>query len=138
MKITLKTSNRIAQLCLIALIIVSNTSCSKYEEGPNFSLRTKKARLAGDWDLVEYIDADGISTQDTNDDYISFNRNGTGTVNYQGYTIPGGWEFTDNKRRLRIFYLDLTDTYIILRLTNDELWLKSPDGDGSYAKYEAK
>jgi hypothetical protein len=33
-------------------------SCGKYEEGPAFSLRTKTARLAGEW-TIEKLTVDG-------------------------------------------------------------------------------
>ncbi|MDR2010116.1 MAG: hypothetical protein LBQ22_06505 [Bacteroidales bacterium] len=40
-------------LSAIAVIAMLFSSCGKYEEGPSFSLATKKARLKGTWELTE-------------------------------------------------------------------------------------
>lgn len=41
---------RIASILFFAFaILVSVSSCRKYEEGPNVSLRTKKARITNNW-----------------------------------------------------------------------------------------
>ncbi|HNF72960.1 MAG TPA: hypothetical protein PLP34_11115, partial [Chitinophagaceae bacterium] len=37
-------------LLVLALLMMSGmTACRKYEEGPNISLRTKKARITNNW-----------------------------------------------------------------------------------------
>ena len=38
-------------MALIAVAVINTWGCKKYEEGPLISLRTKKARLSGDWDV---------------------------------------------------------------------------------------
>ena len=40
-------------LAAAAITVLNFQSCSKYEDGPAFSLRTKKSRLVGDWELVK-------------------------------------------------------------------------------------
>ena len=44
---------------LIALIIIFTVpfyqGCKKYDEGPAFSLRSKKARLTGEWEVTSYL-----------------------------------------------------------------------------------
>lgn len=41
--------------CIFIFLVISLTSCGKYEDGPDFSLRTKKQRLTGTWIVVETI-----------------------------------------------------------------------------------
>ena len=45
--------SRIAQLGTLAIaLVLFLASCSKYEEGPGISLRSKKSRLVGDWKMT--------------------------------------------------------------------------------------
>jgi hypothetical protein len=115
-------------------------SCGKYEEGPGFSLRTKKARLAGEWDFVEYVDGDGTVTADNDDDYVTFEKDGTYKYTDGNTSINGTWEFVDDKEKIRVTYtsgnLSVSNDAIIVRLTNKELWMK--DSDGDMTKLEAK
>ena len=39
---------------LLVVLISILTSCKKYEEGPGFSLKTKKSRLVGKYEVTEY------------------------------------------------------------------------------------
>lgn len=39
-------------LAATVITVLNFQSCSKYEDGPSFSLRTKKARVTGDWEVV--------------------------------------------------------------------------------------
>ena len=43
---------------LTILVGLQLASCGKYEEGPGFSLRSKTARLAGEW-TIEKATVDG-------------------------------------------------------------------------------
>lgn len=111
-------------LSMVAMfaIALAFTSCGKYEEGPAFSLRSKKARVAGDWKIKEYV-VNGTTTPADEDDAnttITFEKDGKGeyswpaysyTENYGGYEftidIPAGsstfeWEFGDKKESLKI------------------------------------
>jgi len=48
---------RTTKIILALTILVASlqfTGCKKYEEGPFISLRTKTARLIGEWNLVNY------------------------------------------------------------------------------------
>ena len=44
-----------SKLIVILTILLVGVSCTKFEEGPGFSIRTKKSRLIGEWELVEYM-----------------------------------------------------------------------------------
>lgn len=116
------------------------TSCGKYEEGPSLSLRTKKARLTGEWDTKEYVDSDGTTTADNSDDYVTFDKDGTYTYTSGSTSQSGQWDFSSDKEKLKVSYTFGSTTFTsestILRLTNDELWIK--DEDGNISKSEKR
>jgi len=47
---------RFIALCIVAVsLAVITPSCSKYPDGPGFTLRTKTNRLVNDWKLTSYM-----------------------------------------------------------------------------------
>ena len=131
---------------MIATLLIGGTvmvtpSCKKYEDGPGFTLVPKKARWAGDWDLVETEDANGTITSDNSSDYVTFEKDGTFRSTSDNLTINGTWDFADDKEKLRVsFTFDnttYTETSTILRLSTKELWLKD-DSDNEISRFKAK
>ena len=118
-------------LCLLTLLIVIVSSCGKYEEGPEFTLLTKKQRLVGEWQIEEATVNGAAVDPATYSEYtLIFERDGTARITYGVLTYKGTWEFIDDKKKLRS--LSITGEEVestILRLTNKQLWLKDPDGD---------
>lgn len=135
---------------ILLLLIVVFLSCSKYEEGPFISLRTKKSRLIEkSWRVDEvFVDGVAISLQDTSklecmikicnfeetkyfihQDKVNQN-NFVETVEY-----CGEWKFVDNKKFIKVNYVEVdyannTEEIKslkkeILRLTNKEFWFKT-------------
>lgn len=136
-------------LSLMAIAIIGltiMTSCRKYEDGPGFSLRTKKARLTGEWKMThvkengESVSLDGISIR------IEYKKNDTfiQTVSFDDETesIAGTWEFSNKKDKIYFTYDEdksYTESFNITRLTNKELWVYNEYNDGNgYAKDEMK
>lgn len=128
-----RTSLLFASFALLFL-----TSCGKYEDGPDFTLRSKKARIAGSWTLDKFIE-DGVdlTSQVTASGYsISFDFTKDGSYSEAEYvsgqpvgTNSGTWKLSLNKENLVVTYLGGTVTaYTILRLTNSELWLQETYG----------
>ncbi|PKR81416.1 hypothetical protein CW751_05000 [Brumimicrobium salinarum] len=120
--------NRKNLLLAASVIIALNfQSCSKYEEGPKFSLRTKANRLKGDWEVVrignQMFPSGGYSLE------MSFEKGGDFSFNYSygfySYGYFGEWEFSSDKEDLRLFFDNELQTFEILRLTNKELWMES-------------
>jgi hypothetical protein len=134
--------NKFAVLLLaVALIGTSLSSCGKYEEGPAFSLLTKKARLTGVWDEKEEVDSDGTVYTDNSSATIEFTKSGSYILSDPGssLSLTGEWEFTSNKEKLRVSYEfggTQIEEFTILRLTNKELWVK--DNDNYQYRYEKK
>jgi hypothetical protein len=125
------------QLITVLALVASNClfSC-KYEEGPNLSLRTKKARLSGTWNVDKITEDDGNIITPTSNYSLTyeFDKDGTGSYELEVLGIKNEtkleWEFVDQKKKLKIDYADgNTITPLILRLTNDEFIVKTLEGD---------
>jgi hypothetical protein len=116
-------------------------SCGKYEDGPNFSLLTKKARLTREWD-VKSIGND-ILEQGEFGFTITFDKDGSLKYTYSGGTqsesYSGTWDFASDKENLVITADNDSEIYEIKRLTNKELWLDTDESsaDGDLLKLEA-
>lgn len=122
-------------LAAAVITVLNFQSCSKYEDGPKFSLRTKKARLTGDWEVVrignETYPNEGYSLE------MSFEKDGDFKYTYSydnySYSYKGDWEFSGSKEDLILTFnqgnFSNTEKFEILRLKNDELWLEAPDNN---------
>jgi hypothetical protein len=121
-------------LTVVAATAMLFSSCGKYEEGPSFSLLTKKARIAGEWTMSE-VTIDG-TVQDIGEDPMSYTleKDGTGIVKvvWGGLTLSFDieWEFDEAKENLKVRTKDANDEWDewveseIIRLTSSEFWTK--------------
>lgn len=135
-------SLKLFSLALLAVVVVLGTSCGKYEEGPGFSLMTKKARVAGVWKLEKYVSANGTVTNAEADDNITVEYTKEGTLIVKGsefgttFTLNGTWEFAQDKEyiktTLEFFGQTSVEETKILRLTNKEFWTVDEDGDETH------
>jgi hypothetical protein len=113
------------------------TSCKKYEDGPAFSLRTKKARLTGDWKIDKVL----YNNEDITADYIDgvganfvLDIEKDGTYKQMGkVTDAGTWKLGEDKDD--VFFLSndpgsKEEAFRITRLKNKELWLKQTQSNG--------
>lgn len=135
-------------------------ACGKYEDGPTFSLASKKARVANEW-VIEKNIADGVEQELTGyEQYYSyiFEKDGTGkfkveahTQTYNGVDVDVAasetaieWRFDDKKEKIQMRMADSNGQFedwddewsTILRLTSSEFWLQDQysydsDGDGT-------
>lgn len=102
--------------------------CSKYDDGPSFSLASKNNRLCREWEL------DRLNGQRPSDGQIIFEFEKDGdflfTYIYDGYnyTTRGEWRWEDGKESLRLTIDGERIEADINRLTSEELWLVL-DGD---------
>lgn len=117
---------RITSLALILTgLLLSTMACSKYEENPMLSLRTKKARLDGNWSLVLVKDKNVDVTHTYPDDYgYDFDKNGTFKKRNNETETMGEWEFSDDKTLLRLTETNspTPDVFKLIKLTNRHLW----------------
>ncbi len=117
-----------------AIVIMLNfSSCGKYEDGPMFSLKTKTARLTGEWEVIE-IDKDKLSDEGLKL-ILEFEKDGDFSVDvsYTGYSYSysynGEWEWESDKESIEITMDGDKMEWDILRLTNSELWFEDEDGE---------
>lgn len=107
--------------------------CGKYEEGPGISLRTKKMRLTGEWELDELVIDNENITSDLNFYEIEFTNDNEFTERgqiegFETLTFEGDWDFSGDKEELELEYDDGERVDMkIIRLTNSELWVEISD-----------
>ena len=129
-----------------AFAVLFLVSCGKYEDGPGFSLRSKKARVCGSWTydkiLIDDVDVTANIVAAGEDYTWVFNKDGM----YEGmWSFPGGWQssngnwFFENKQEDIVFpdFNGDPDIYKILRLTNTEFWFSKTEY-GSTKEYHLK
>src|SRR5574337_1342464 len=131
-------------IAILGFTVVFTASCNKYEDGPKFSLLSKKARISGEW-VVESVtihDTDATSMYPSG--YVlEIDKKGTYTTEGLNPNDSGTWELGEDKDDVR-FQSGASgspeESYRILRLKNKELWLRYTNLDGSYTviKYKAK
>lgn len=133
----------LVMLTLATLVI----SCGKYEEGPAFSLLTKKSRLSEEWVIeeVEYNGADVTADFKTEvGETFVLEIEKDGEYRTEGPNPDkGSWELGEDKDD--IFFQSDADgsvevSYRILRLKSKELWMKHTETNGDIIefKYKAK
>jgi len=122
----------------LALVVVLSTtsvltSCGKYEEGPNFTVLTKKMRVTGEWTLIALDDVE-VDPADGFESKILFEGDGTCTqsTNFNGVVSEdvGTWEFNSDKTALLINETEAT----ILKLKNKEMKLRVFEFDYTFSK----
>ena len=135
----------LSYLTVLGAASLTTVGCNKYEDGPKLSLRTKKARIVGEWN-VESIGSEVLgSTYSIN---LNFEKSGSLTVtssySYNGYSqsysYAGSWEFSSDKEEIELIIDGNIEIFEIKRLTNKEVWLDEDESslDGDIWKLEAK
>ncbi|MEO6305534.1 MAG: hypothetical protein ABIP51_20390 [Bacteroidia bacterium] len=134
---------KIAFIALIATTVIS--SCSKYADGPKFSLLTKKARLCNEWS-IESVSTNGNDQTAAyktlvGDNYVlDIEKNGTYKVS-GNFTDDGTWKLGEDKDD--VYFMSsksgaMEQANRILRLKSKELWLRTTasNGDKTIIKYK--
>lgn len=117
----------------------SLVSCSKYEEGPAISLRSKKERVANTWKIDKaYRNGEDV-TEDYDQYTLKLTKDGdaslaalfaSGNLSFE-YETDGTWKFENSKEVLNLDFEDddADAKYQILKLKEDELWLREQGGE---------
>jgi len=121
-------------LSLLSLLLLSISACSKYEEGQNFTLVSKKSRLVGNWKLVKQTENDVPMNLQNIEATASILENGTFktkfTITLLGFPYTeeneGTWKFNNLKTQVIFTENGATNSSYrtIVRLAKDELKLK--------------
>ncbi len=125
-----------------ATILASSSGCGKYEDGPGFTLLTKKSRVVGDWDVKSVGSTVLGSEYGIN---MNFEKSGSMSYNYTYSGIvqevyAGTWDFASDKENLMVTLDGEATVFEIKRLTNNEMWLDDDisAADGEIWKLESK
>lgn len=128
------------KIIVFALTCIFLSSCGKYEEGPGFSLLTKKSRVTGKWiqtDLSLQNELGEDSTIDYNYYSINIDKKGTWIASWDNTntsTEEFGWSWGDKKEYVSVRNeYDMPECFTklyILKLTNSEMILKRCSGNG--------
>jgi hypothetical protein len=132
----MRTTTILLTLALMGSIGLS--SCSKYEDGPAFSLRSKKDRITNTWRVERATNGGSDVTGAFNQYELEMLSSGAaslaalytlGILTFE-FQTNGTWSLTNNNEDLRLdFDNNAADkTYEILRLMKDELWLREKGG----------
>jgi hypothetical protein len=130
---------KITVALIAATIMISATSCSKYEDGPGVSLVPRDERVANTWEFDKVYE-DGEEVTENYDQYELYTSSDgdaqlDAEYNFGGVTVEtstnGTWEFQNDEENISFDYEDddQDNTYQILRLTQDELWLRELGGE---------
>ena len=128
-----KTKNYLF-LSIAVIISLAITSCGKYEDGPGFSLLSKTARMTNKWELKS-VDGETIPAGEA---VLDLKKDGSMSINEDGYIIDGSWEFSSDKEDLRLSIFGDEVDLKIRRLTNKELWLENELENNELSKFEAQ
>lgn len=122
-------------LSVSALFLFSG--CKKYEEGPSFSLSSKKSRLTNTWKFVKVFDV--TTNEDLTADFtgatIEFQKDGTVIWSDGSVAETSTWKFASDKENIIIS--DLSGSSIvwqIRRLAGNSFWFR--DDVGTTESYE--
>jgi len=98
------------------IVLLTLFSCSKYEDGPLISFKSKSNRLINSWMYVTVLrNGNNITFVDTVQNYpassIGFNDDNRFTqidfTNQENVTLDGDWKFSQKKDSLILNYDDL-------------------------------
>lgn len=113
-------------------------ACNKYNEGPAFSLLTRKARISNDWTLQSYT-KDGTELFDVNaeEQNLSIEKDGSysGTIittelgQLQSTSTNGTWTFENSQSDVNFLPAEslLGVTYEIILLKNKTMKIRQTD-----------
>lgn len=105
------------------IILIASVSCTKYEDGPIITFRSKSVRLIGSWKYESRIDVaqNLVVTENLPQTIYTYSKDGT----YSESTNNNGtWRFSG---AVDLVVKDTTQVEVIweiIRLSNKELWLR--------------
>ena len=130
----------------ICFVTVAMFSCSKYEQGPGLSFRSKTKRLANSW-RIESASVNGVERASEplfakQKHYIyesgSYIITITDPVTLVAQNVQGSWKMYDKDRKLEVIrnnvngVTDSVEDYQILKLKEKSLWIRSLDNTVEY------
>ncbi len=102
----------VALLALIVLLMIPAVSCKKYDDGPWFSIYSRKERATGNW-YFELVREDGVDkTEEYANHNVNMRRDGFlywiqgyyGNNPWDTYGIQGEWKFINSDRQIEMHF----------------------------------
>lgn len=124
--------------------LLMGTSCTKYEEGSNFSFISAKARLVNHWTMTSY--QVNNTTQSIQNNYgidMDFYKDNTFKRTWKlgafSTTESGTWTFANKKLDVLLTKKDgSTEVYRLIELKNKDMKAKTTDASGNVTQYTFK
>lgn len=113
---------------ILLLLVLIIAGCKKYDEGPAFTLKSKKERLANKWRIERYYMNGEDKTAQLDSMYMSFEFTRDGKYqeimahHTMSYVDDGKWEFIFKQEAVEIYRSNDTIIWHITKLKEDELW----------------
>lgn len=115
------------------------SGCNKYDDGPAFSLRSREERIANTWRVENAMEGTNDVTSSFTQYELRLTKDHDAALTAE-YTLgiitftfetTGTWDFENNDEDLRLDFEDdaADETYEILRLKENELWLREKGDD---------
>lgn len=131
---------------ILLVVVVGFSSCRKYEEGPNISLRTKRARVTNNWKLESALingverSLDPFYAKQKHYMYSDGKYLVTiiNPVTLEARNLQGTWKLFDDDKRIAlttrddITLKDSTNEYNILKLFNKQFWIRKTDNSEEF------
>lgn len=123
---TMKT--KILLLCFSIAVIPFIDGCGKYEEGPAFSLSSKKGRVVNTWkfEKVFGVEKGEDLTSYYTGEYIEFKKDGSYIWTDGSSSDVGTWAFAADKEDIVLTGNGTSggETYHIIKLKGKEFWFR--------------
>ena len=110
------------------------TSCKKYPDGPEFSLRTRKERLANTWKVDNYK-VNGTDFTSLLANYTeTFTKTGGYNYSWSLFNGSGTWSFQNKDKEVMLSGSDnqASRTLILLKLEEKSLWYYYMEGNDKH------
>lgn len=136
------------------MITFSLIGCKKFEEGPRLSLKSREARVANEWQVESYLDKGTNKTATFSSTTFEFTKGETVTASTPNGTYTGTWEFDeedddddkdDDDIELEIKFsskdaiaAELEGDWTIIRLKDNEMWLRDDDDNEKQIRLKEK
>ncbi|MFH2095345.1 MAG: hypothetical protein ABIJ16_06560 [Bacteroidota bacterium] len=117
---------------LIVLAVLSAFvlgACTKYEEGPKFTVKTNKMRLCKTWKIESVTDASGNAVVFDVNQRLVIDKDGSFVSETFLGDFAGTWSFSGDDQIIYVFdLLSITSTETIKKLYSKEFWVVNNNG----------
>jgi len=127
----MKSKISIVLAVLFAVVIPVVQGCKKYEDGPTFSLRSRKERVSNTW-KVENYKINGTDFTSLVSSYTEvFTKKGSFNYSWGLLNGSGTWTFQNKDSEIKLNGNDSQSsiTLVILRLEEKSFWYYYMDGN---------